>query len=79
MTGQQATAEVFLTAFKGLPRREQEAILARIARDRRLRSVLEDVSDILAVEEERGKPSRPLRQYISEREHKERRKTTAPR
>ncbi len=79
MTGQQATAEVFLTAFKGLPRREQEAILARIARDRGLRSVLEDVSDILAVEEERGKPSRPLRGYIAERERKQRRKTAAAR
>ncbi len=74
MTVQQATAEVFLTAFKGLPRREQEAILARIARDRRLRGVLEDVSDILAAEEERAKPSRPLREYIAERERKERTK-----
>ncbi len=74
MTSQQATAEVFLTAFKGLPRREQEVILARIARDRRLRRVLEDVSDLLVVEEERGKPSRLLREYIAERERKERRK-----
>jgi len=73
---QRATAEVFLTAFKGLPRREQEVVLARIARDRRLRGVLEDVSDTLAVEEERGKPSRPLREYIAERERKQRRKAT---
>ncbi len=79
MTVQQATAEVFLTAFKGLPRREQEVILARIARDRRLRGVLEDVSDVLAVEEERAKPSRPLRESIAERERKERRKASADR
>ncbi len=79
MTVQQATAEVFLTAFKGLPRREQEVILARITRDRRLRGVLEDVSDILAVEEEQAKPSRTLREYIAERERKERRKATAAR
>jgi len=79
MTVQRATAEVFLTAFKGLPRREQEVILARIARDRRLRGVLEDVSDILAVEEQRTKPSRPLREYIAERERNQRRKATAAR
>ncbi len=79
MTVQQATAEVFLTAFKGLPRREQEVILARITRDRRLRGLLEDVSDILAVEEEQAKPSRTLREYIAERERKERRKATAAR
>jgi hypothetical protein len=72
MTVQQATAEVFLTAFKALPRREQEDILGRIARDRRLRRVLEDVADRLVIEEERGKPSRPLRDYIGERERRER-------
>jgi hypothetical protein len=72
MTVQQATAEVFLTAFKALPRREQEDILGQIARDRRLRRVLEDISDRLAIEEERGKPSRPLRDYIVERGRRER-------
>jgi hypothetical protein len=72
MTTEQATAEVFLTAFKALPRREQEDILGRIARDRRLRRVLEDISDRLAIEEERGEPSRPLRDYIAERERRER-------
>jgi hypothetical protein len=72
LTIQQATAEVFLTAFKALPRREQEDILGRIAGDRKLRRLLEDLSDRLAVEEEREKPSRPLRDYIAERERRER-------
>lgn len=54
MTVQQATAEVFLTAFKALPRREQEHILGRRAHDRRLRRVLEEVSDRLGIEKERG-------------------------
>jgi hypothetical protein len=72
MTVQQATAEVFLTAFKALPRREQEDILQRIARDRRLRRVLEAMSDRLATEEERGKPSRPLRDYVANPEWRER-------
>lgn len=72
MTVDQATADVFLTAFKALPRREQADILGRIARDRGLRRVLEGIVDRLAIEEERAKPSRPLRDYIAERERRER-------
>ena len=72
MTVQQATAEVFLTAFKALPRREQEDILGRIARDRRLRRVLADISDRVAIEEEHEKLSRPLRDHIAEGERRER-------
>lgn len=79
MTVQQATAEVFLTAFKALPRREQENILSRLARDRRLRRVIDDISDRLIIEEERSKPSRPLRDYIADRERRERRKNSAVR
>ena len=50
----QATAEVFLTAFKALPRLEQEHILGRMAHGRRLRRVREEVSDRLVIEKERG-------------------------
>lgn len=71
MTAQQATAEVFLTAFKALSRQEQEVILSRVAEDRKLRRLLEDITDRLVIQEERGKPSRPLREYIKERERKE--------
>ncbi len=71
MTAQQATAEVFFTAFKALPRREQESILTRVARDRKLRRILEDISDRLVVEEEQDKPSRPLRNYIKDQEQRE--------
>jgi hypothetical protein len=72
ITAQQATAEVFLTAFRALSRREQEDILGRIARDRRFRRVLEDISDRLVLEEERQKAPRPLRSYIEDRERRER-------
>lgn len=71
MTVQQATAEVFLTAFKALSRQEQEVILSRVAEDRKLRRLLEDITDRLVIKEERGKPSRPLREYIKDRERKE--------
>jgi 4'-phosphopantetheinyl transferase EntD len=72
MTAQQATPELFLTAYKALPRREQEDILGRIASDRRLRRVPEDMSDRPAIDGERGKPSRPLRDIIDQRERRER-------
>ena len=55
MIVQQATTEVFLTAFKTLPRREQEENLGRKACDRRLRRVLEDVSDRLVPKRETRK------------------------
>jgi hypothetical protein len=71
MTGQQATAEVFLTAFRALSQREQEDNLSRIARDRGFRRVLEDTSDRLVLEAERQKPSRALHNYIEKRERRE--------
>lgn len=70
----QATAEVFLIAFKALSRQEQEAVLKLIAKDRKLLRKIEDLSDLLVIEQERGKPSRPLREYIEEREKRERSK-----
>ncbi|MGH7381122.1 MAG: hypothetical protein ACREKR_02700 [Candidatus Methylomirabilales bacterium] len=79
MTPQQATAEVFYTAFKALSKQEQQNVLARIARDRKLRRMLEDISDRLIIDEERDKPSRPLREYIDERERRERAKAKAGR
>jgi len=79
MTVQQATAEVFLTAFKALPKDEQETFLTLLARDRKLRQILEDTSDRLVLEEEREKPSRPLRDYIEDRERRERVKATTGR
>jgi hypothetical protein len=72
MSPQQATAEVFLTALKALPLRERAAVLRLIVKDRALRAVLEDVSDRVVTAEERGKPGRPLREYIAEREKRER-------
>lgn len=79
MTAQEATAQVFFTAFKALSRREQETVLALMGRDKKLRRVLEEISDRLVIEEERSKPSRPLRDYIEEREQRERVKAKARR
>jgi DNA-directed RNA polymerase sigma subunit (sigma70/sigma32) len=74
MTASQATAEVFFTVFKTLSKREQEVLLTRIVRDRKLHRMLENLSDRLAIEQERDTPSKPLRVYIKERERRERSK-----
>jgi hypothetical protein len=64
MTGSQATAEVFLTAFRTLPKRERQAVLAGIAADRELR---EDLFDLAVVARRRRQPSRPFREYLEEK------------
>jgi hypothetical protein len=63
MTEAEATAEVFWTAFKVLPRAEQQAILRRIVRDQNLRH---DLIDLALIEERRDEPSRPLQDYLKE-------------
>jgi hypothetical protein len=63
MTEAEATAEVFWTAFKVLPRAEQQAILRRIVRDQNLRH---DLIDLALIEERRDEPSRPLNDYLNE-------------
>lgn len=44
MTSKQATAEVFLTAFRALPREEQNAFLFTIVKDHRFREDLIDLA-----------------------------------
>jgi hypothetical protein len=39
MTGLEATAEVFWTALKALPRKEQQAVLQRVLQDEKLLGV----------------------------------------
>ncbi len=64
MTAAQATAEVFMTAFRALPRKERAAVLAELAQDSRTR---EDLFDLTVLQSRRGEPSRPLDQYMQER------------
>lgn len=45
MTAPQATAEVFWTAFKSMPRDAQEDFLDKLVVDRRVRKELEDRLD----------------------------------
>jgi hypothetical protein len=64
MTASRATAEVFVTALRALPRKQRDEVLARIAGDPDLR---EDLLDRALLLERRREPSRPLRDYLAER------------
>ena len=63
MSATEATAEVFVTAFKSLKRREREAVLDRILADKIL---AEDVADTLALEARRHQPRQSFRQVLKE-------------
>lgn len=62
MTGLEATAEVFWTALKALPRKEQQAVLRRVLQDEKLRH---DMLDLALMEERRAEPARPLREVLT--------------
>ena len=53
-----------MTAFRTLPKRERQAVLAGIAADRQLR---EDLFDLAVVEQRQRQPSRPFRSYLKEK------------
>lgn len=57
------TAEVFLTAFKILPKKEQDIFFSEIIKDKRLR---EDLIDIAIAESRVKDKSRPFRDFLKE-------------
>ncbi len=63
LTKLEATAEVFWTAFKGLPRKEQQAVLQRVLRDKELR---QDLLDLAVIDSRRTEAARPLRDYVKD-------------
>jgi len=63
MRTQGATAEVFLTAFKALPKKEQNIFLTEVLKDRKLR---EDLIDIAIAERRTKNKSRPFREFLKE-------------
>jgi hypothetical protein len=62
MTELEATAEVFWTALKALPRKEQQAVLRRVLQDKKLRN---DMMDLALIEERRTESARPLREVLA--------------
>lgn len=62
MTVTQATAAVFLTAFRALSKKEKNAIIEKLLNDKEF---MEDLIDIAIIEQRRKEPSRSLDEYLS--------------
>ena len=56
-----ATAEVFLAAFRSMPRKEQDIFLSKMLKDKRVR---EDLIDITIAEDRAGNKSRSFRDFL---------------
>ena len=63
MSAIEATAEVFVTAFKSLKPRQREAVLTRMLTDVELS---EDIADMVALEARRHQPRQSFRQALKE-------------
>jgi len=61
---QVATADVFLTALKALPKAERDAVVVRIARDK---AFARDILDLALIADRRKESSRPFREYLSDK------------
>lgn len=61
---QRATADVFLTALKALPKIERDAVVVRIARDK---SFARDTCDLALISNRERQSSRSFREYLSEK------------
>ncbi|MGD0486804.1 MAG: hypothetical protein ABSB94_06390 [Syntrophorhabdales bacterium] len=62
-----ATSEVFMTAFRALPKKAREAVVDKMLSDKEFR---EDLMDAAIIEQRRKEPSRPLDEYLSHRRNK---------
>ena len=65
MIPEEAKAEVFWLAFKGLPRKEQHLIVQKLLQDREF---VEDLLDIAIIEQRRSETSRPLEDYLADQQ-----------
>ncbi len=67
MTTVDATSEIFMTAFRALPKKVREAVVGKMLSDREFR---EDLRDAAIIEQRRKEPSRTLEKYLSDRRKK---------
>lgn len=61
MAPYQATAEVFMTAFKALPAKERSSFLSRLLQDNSLR---EDIMDIAIGTKRSKEKAKPFRDFL---------------
>ncbi len=67
MTTIDATSEVFMTAFRALPKKAREAVVDKMLGDKEFR---EDLMDAAIIEQRRNEPSRALEDYLTDRRKK---------
>jgi hypothetical protein len=67
MTTVDATSEVFMTAFRALPKKAREAVVDKMLNDKEFR---EDLMDAAIIAQRRKEPSRPLEEYLLDRRKK---------
>lgn len=67
MTTAEATSEVFWTAFRALPKKEREAVVEKMLKDKEF---IEDLIDIVIIEQRSKEPSRSLNEYLADRKRK---------
>lgn len=60
MIPEEAKAEVFWLAFKGLPKKEQQLVVQKLLQDPEF---LEDLLDIAIIEQRQSEPPRPLEEW----------------
>lgn len=60
----ESKAEVFLWALQSLSKAEKETVISRLLEDPELR---ENMLDIALIQQRKGEPSRPFREYLAER------------
>ena len=67
MTTVEATSEVFMTAFRALPKKTRAAVVDKMLGDKDFR---EDLMDAAIIKQRRKEPSRPLEAYLTDRRKK---------
>jgi hypothetical protein len=63
MSATEATAEIFVTAFKALKPKQREAVWQKLVADAEL---ADDLADTLALEARRHQPHTPLRDALKD-------------
>jgi len=67
MSSIEATSEVFVTAFRALPKKVREAVVEKMLSDKEF---MEDLLDTVIIEKRRKERSRDLDEYLAERRKK---------
>jgi hypothetical protein len=65
MNTTEATAEVFLTAFHALTKKEKKSVVDKLLKDKEF---MEDLTDIVIFDQRKDEPSRSIDEYLADRE-----------